>query len=79
MKPRYIICVLALLSLTACADLVRGTAPGAALPSTTGIAVCWKRDAIGRCKDWSEKSHMCVNPKGIDEPEPLLPCSSLHP
>lgn len=55
--------------------IAQQTAPGAALP--TGISMCRDWDAAGRCKDWSSKSSQCINPKGINEPEPVVPCDSI--
>lgn len=51
------------------------TTPGSALPS--GIAVCNQRDAIGRCSEWSSRSDQCVNPKGMNETNPVVPCNSI--
>ena len=56
-------------------EVAQGTAPGYPLP--TGIAVCNKIDMIGRCMKYSTESDYCVNPKGINEDPPILPCSSL--
>lgn len=42
------------------------------------VSVCNERDEIGRCKDWSAKSDQCVNPKGANEPDPIVPCSSIE-
>jgi hypothetical protein len=55
---------------------VMETTPGSALPS--GIAVCNKRDQIGRCKEWSSRGNQCVNPKGINEPNPVIPCATIR-
>jgi len=68
-----------LLLLTACSGggvhTVLETTPGSALPA--GIAVCNQRDAIGRCSEWSSRSDQCVNPKGMNEPKPVVPCTTL--
>jgi hypothetical protein len=67
------------LSLYGCAGMppAQETAPGTALPSAYAISVCNERDLAGRCKDWSSKSDICVNPKGINEPEPVVACSNI--
>lgn len=64
-----------LLALTGCQTTYESTSPGAALPS--GIAWCNGHDAIGRCTDWSAKTDQCINPKGINEPEPTVPCNKI--
>ena len=51
------------------------TTPGSALPA--GIAVCNQRDSIGRCSEWSNRSDQCVNPKGMNETNPVIPCNSI--
>lgn len=56
-------------------QLVLETTPGTHLPG--GISVCNARDEIGRCKDWSSKSDRCVNPKGANEPDPIVSCASI--
>lgn len=55
--------------------MVLETTPGTHLPG--GLSVCNARDEIGRCKDWSVKSDRCVNPKGPNEPDPIVSCASL--
>ena len=52
------------------------TSPGAALPGF--IAACNKNDSLGRCSDWSSKTEYCVHPKGVNEPEPIIPCAMIH-
>lgn len=54
---------------------VMGTTPGSALPA--GIAVCNERDTIGRCSEWSSRSDQCVNPKGINEANPVVACNTI--
>ena len=54
------------------------TAPGATLPNSTYFLRCNEKDEIGRCKDWNNKSDMCVNPKGIDAQPPVVPCASIE-
>ncbi len=53
------------------------TAPGAATPSSSGMNYCGATDEIGRCKDWSKKSDMCINPLGINAQPPIVPCASI--
>lgn len=74
------IIVTSLILLTGCSGggmyTVMETTPGSALPK--GIYTCNERDAIGRCSEWSNRSDQCVNPKGINEPDPVVPCKSIQ-
>ncbi len=53
-------------------ELIRNTAPGANLPGA--FAHCKQYDDWGRCRDWSNKVDVCVNPKGMDQAERLVSC-----
>lgn len=71
---------LMVVTLSACSGggmyTVMETTPGSALPGA--IAVCNQRDSIGRCSEWSSRSDTCVNPKGMNEPNPVVPCASIR-
>lgn len=73
--------VLLCLILTACGGrpIYEETSPGYALPDPNSFAYCKKRDMLARCMEWSARSLSCVNPKGIYEKEPIVPCSSIKP
>lgn len=74
-KVRLIVCCASLaLVLAACTPSYLMTAPGAAMPGF--ISVCTAHDAVGRCKDWTNKTDQCVNPSGGTEP-PVVPCASI--
>lgn len=73
--------LLVLLSLAGCGapPIYVDTTPGYPLPDQSGLTVNWceERDMIGRCKIWAKPSEWCINPKGINEPEPLVACASI--
>ncbi len=73
MKMRVVILLLA---LTGCTANYLATAPGAAMPSPL-LAFCGEYDSAGRCKDWSPKTDQCINPKGVNEPEPIVSCNRI--
>ena len=77
-KVKLILCCVSLaLLLSACTPSYLMTAPGAAMPGF--IAVCTAHDAVGRCRDWTNKTDQCVNPNGSTEP-PVVSCASIkHP
>lgn len=51
------------------------TAPGAPLPN--GAAFCTGYDAASRCTGWTSESDQCIKPKGINEPQSVVPCVSI--
>ena len=56
--------------------IISQTTPGYPIPG--GLSVCLEGDGTGaRCKIWSNPGNECVNPKGLGEPELLVPCDSL--
>ncbi len=78
---KHMLVLVAAMALSGCAndtvalEMAMGTTPGTHLPG--GLSICNARDEIGRCKDWSVKSDRCINPKGPNEPNPVVPCSSI--
>lgn len=74
MTSKYILLVLVLTGCGTTPNYV-STAPGSPLPY--GLAFCNEWDAVGRCKNWSSNSDECINPKGINEPNPVIPCASI--
>ncbi len=65
-----------LLLVTACNPIYTAVAPGSPLPKGF-IAGCTGWDVIGRCTSWTSESDQCVNPKGINEPNPVVPCADI--
>lgn len=75
---KYIV-LIGLMTLTGCGGLPNHlrTVPGAAMPK--GITDCaGGYDEVGRCREWRNKDlTRCINPKGADQAEVFVPCSSV--
>lgn len=70
---------LSMIFLVGCGSLPNHlrTVPGAAMPK--GITSCsGGYDEAGRCREWKDKDYTrCINPKGADQAQVFVPCSSI--